>query len=200
MSTAQQVVVYDDCSGAYAVRLWWMLRWLGHQAVAVLDGGWSRWLREARPVSTQQPDPLPATFVAQPNPELIVTTEQIAAALGTDRYRLLDVRTRQRYQGEQEPIDPVAGHIPGAVNAPYPEYLDDQGNLLPAERLRTELLRATGGRSAQRVMCMCGSGVTAGIAILALEIAAMGEARLYPGSWSEWIRDPRRPVATGAEP
>jgi len=197
----RQVVVYDDVSGAYAVRLWWMLRWLGHEAVAVLDGGWTRWVREARPQTRAVPDPEPAAPRAgSSRPEWIVTTAGVQDALAGGQLRLLDVRVAERFRGELEPIDPVAGHIPGAINLPYPELLDVAGNLLPTEVLRARLLEALGETPAEQVAWMCGSGVTACEGILAMTVAGLGEGRLYAGSWSEWITDPQRPVVRGSQP
>jgi thiosulfate/3-mercaptopyruvate sulfurtransferase len=197
IEAGRQVLVYDDLSGAYAVRLWWMLRWLGHREVAMLDGGWRRWCREGYPVSRHVPKPLPVSFHSQPQDDLVVDSAELHSALGTSRYGLVDLRAAERYRGENEPIDPVAGHVPGAVNLPHVELLDAEGNLLSEGELAAKLKDVLGVVHAQNVVLMCGSGVTACLGILAARAAGLEEPKLYAGSWSEWIRDPRRPVALG---
>lgn len=189
------VVAYDDRSGAMAARLWWLLRWLGHDAVAVLNGGLAAWRQAGLPLDTAPAEPTPARFVAQPRPELIAEADELLSA--GDRLRLLDARAAPRFRGEVEPIDPVAGHIPGAVNHPFDRNLDADGRFLPRERLAEALRSALGGAPPAQVVSSCGSGVTACHTLLALEHVGLTGARLYPGSWSEWIRDPSRPVARG---
>lgn len=197
-----QLVAYDDAHGAFAARLWWLARWLGHPAAAVLDGGWQRWLAEGGRVSTTPPAPAAARppWKPQPTAQLWLTSEQVWQIVRGERPgRILDARAPARFRGEVEPLDPVAGHVPGAVNLPYAENVLEDGRFRPAETLRRRFLEVLGGRSAQEAVCMCGSGVTACHNLLAMEIAGLSGARLYPGSWSEWIRDPARPVARGTE-
>jgi thiosulfate/3-mercaptopyruvate sulfurtransferase len=191
----KQVVAYDDTGGNMAVRVWWLLRWLGHQAVAVLDGGWPHWKKAGKAIDTVLPRPSPAPFTGTPDAAMLLTTEAIAEDLGTGRWLLIDARTEERFRGEQEPIDPVAGHVPGAVNLPLHDNLGADGRFLPAAELRRRFTAVLGGRAPATAACMCGSGVTACHHLLAMEIAGLHGARLYAGSWSEWIRDPARPVA-----
>jgi len=195
-----QVVAYDDAGGAFAARLWWLLGWLGHDAVAVLDGGWSRWVREGRPVRSGIETRSPRTFVPRIRPERVVSADEVLQHLHDPAWRLLDARAPARYRGEQEPIDPVAGHIPGAVNAPFAENLTPDGTFRPSEQLRQRFEALLGDVPSERVVCYCGSGVTAAHNLLAMAHAGLPGARLYAGSWSEWITDPRRPVARGAAP
>ncbi len=192
-----QVVAYDDATGGIAARLWWLLRWLGHEAVAVLDGGWQAWTREGRPVSTELTRPEPAHFPARLRPELVLDAAAAAAWATDGRHRLVDAREATRYRGESEPIDAVAGHVPGALSAPYADNLGPDGRWLPPVDLARRYRALLGTAGAADTAVYCGSGVTAAHDILALAHAGLGEARLYAGSWSEWITDPRRPVATG---
>lgn len=195
-----QVVAYDDAGGAFAARLWWLLGWLGHEAVAMLDGGWSRWVREGRPVRSGIETQPSRTFVPRTRPERVVSADEVLQHLHDPSWRLLDARAPERYRGEQEPIDPVAGHIPGAVNAPFAENLTPEGTFRPPEQLRQRFEALLGDVPPERVICYCGSGVTAAHNLLAMAHAGLPGARLYAGSWSEWIADPRRPVARGAAP
>jgi thiosulfate/3-mercaptopyruvate sulfurtransferase len=192
-----QVVCYDGSGGAYAARLWWMLRYVGHAGVAVLDGGFAAWVEEGRPVSTATVTRPPSQFVAKPRPEMLIDARGVAAALARGK-RLVDVRGAERFAGTVEPIDPVAGHVPGAINLPYLQNLDAHGRFLPAAALAERWRLATGDVAGSDAICMCGSGVTACQQLLALEAAGIAGARLYAGSWSEWIRDPARPVARDA--
>ncbi|MCB1772957.1 MAG: sulfurtransferase [Gammaproteobacteria bacterium] len=194
-----QVIAYDDSGGTMAVRLWWLLRWLGHDRVAVLDGGWPQWVAGSHPQQTTANEPAASTrFSGEPDRSQVVTTDAIARQLetGANAIQLMDARTGERYRGEQEPIDPVAGHIPGAFNLPLTGNLGADGRFLPADELRARYLEAIGDRKPQSVAAMCGSGVTACHNLLAMEIAGLPGGRLYAGSWSEWIRDAKRPVAT----
>lgn len=192
----QQVVVYDASGGAMAVRLWWLLRWLGHEHVAVLDGGWPKWLAENRETSSTPAKTSHGDFSATPHDQLLVTTQQLVDNLHTPQWQLIDARTSERFNGEQEPIDPVAGHIPGAINLPLQDHLDDNGCFKNASELHALYSDRLGNKAPEECACMCGSGVTACHNLLAMEIAGLKGARLYAGSWSEWIRDPKRPVAT----
>ena len=191
------VVCYDGGSGAFASRLWWMLRWLGHDTVAVLDGGLAAWVAEGRPVTTDMAPARSATFVPRPRPEMVLDTDGVMRALA-DGETLVDLRGAERFAGKSEPLDAVAGHVPGAVNLPYLENLAPSGLFrAPAELAGLWRSRA-GGATVRAPVCMCGSGVTACQGLLALEAAGIHGGRLYAGSWSEWIRDPARPVARGA--
>jgi len=197
ISERTQVVAYDAGPGAYAARLWWILRWLGHDAVAVLDGGIAAWIAEGREVTTAEPARAPARFVARPRPEMLCAAEEIPGALARGA-ALVDVRGAERFRGEVEPIDAVAGHVPGAANLPYLENLGPDGRFRGPAALAAMWRERTGAAAGREVVCMCGSGVTACQGLLALESAGLTGGRLYAGSWSEWIRDPSRPVARGA--
>ena len=193
-----QAVVYDDLGGAFAVRLWWLLsHWLGHRRVAVLDGGLGAWTADGRALSTSPPPPASGTFTGQPNQDAWVRTTDLVANLKTGRLLVIDARASERFRGELEPIDPVAGHIPGAINLPLTGNLDQNGRFLSAKRLRERFLGASGGRPPTAVVHSCGSGVNACHNLLAMEIAGLQGSRIYAGSWSEWIRSPERPIATG---
>jgi thiosulfate/3-mercaptopyruvate sulfurtransferase len=189
-----EVVCYDDGDGMAAARLWWTVRWAGHPAVSVLDGGFAAWTAQNRPIEPGVAEPNPGDFVASPGqlPVLDATGAGELARTGV----LLDARTEIRYRGESEPVDPVAGHIPGAVNLPAARLDAPDGRLLPATRLR-EIFEAAGVRPGQ-VGAYCGSGITAAKTVLALTEAGFPDASLYVGSWSNWIADPSRPVATAS--
>ena len=193
----RQVVVYDDSYGAMAVRLWWLLRWLGHPAVALLDGGYPKWRKEQRPLTAVLPQPRKGQCACLPEHSQVVHAEEVLRASQTGEALLIDARPERRFTGEFEPLDPVAGHIPGAINWPFDENLDIDGTLLPPEALRENFQALLKGRAPWQVIHSCGSGVTACHNLLAMEVAGLSGSRLYPGSWSEWIRDPARPIATG---
>jgi thiosulfate/3-mercaptopyruvate sulfurtransferase len=203
-----QVVAYDQDTGAWASRLWWLLRWMGHEDVAVLDGGLARWQAEGRPIATTERAVTPRTFVARPQARAVADAGTVTGALtalsGADtargRARLLDARAPERYRGDVEPVDRVAGHIPGATNHFFKDNLDATGRFLPAETLRARFDRELQGATGEEVIVYCGSGVTACHNLLAMEHAGIHGARLYPGSWSEWSSDSERPVAKGDEP
>jgi len=192
------VVAYDGGNGMVAARLWWMLRWLGHTSVAVLNGGWQGWSAGGRPQSTAAPAPAAGTFRAGASRAHWVSTEEVALMIGQRRPTIVDARAAERFAGISEPIDPVAGHVPGAINHPATLNLDASGRFLAPAELRAQWLRTLGERASTDIVAMCGSGVSACQNLLAMEIAGLSGARLYPGSWSEWIRDRRRPIATGA--
>jgi thiosulfate/3-mercaptopyruvate sulfurtransferase len=195
-----QVVAYDNEGGIFASRLWWMLRWLGHDKVALLDGGLPGWRRAKLPLETEVRPFAPAQFVPRPRDEQ-VDTAYVLANLRSPRMLLLDARGEDRYAGENETLDPVAGHIPGALNRFYFDNLDDAGCFFkPADELRAEFVDLLDGREPTCVVQQCGSGVTACHNLLAMEIAGLSGSKLYPGSWSEWCSDPGRPVATGDQP
>jgi thiosulfate/3-mercaptopyruvate sulfurtransferase len=189
-----QVSAYDQDTGMFASRLWWLLRWLGHDRVAVLDGGFAKWIAERRPTSTGIEHKAPGHFVGAPRLEMVVGADEISDAMRTGGWRLLDARAPERYRGETEPLDKVAGHIPTAANHFFQQNLDDRGLFRAPDALRARLGAAIGETSPQHVMCYCGSGVTACHNLLALEHAGLSGAKLYPGSWSEWSSDPSRPV------
>jgi len=191
----KQVVVYDDAFGAMAARLWWLLRWLGHDTVALLDGGLPRWQREGHPMTRDLPAIQPTTFVPRPRNDMLVDADFVARVVKDGSWLVLDARAEERFNGEIEPLDPVAGHIPGAVNMPFEDNLHVSGRFESPEHLRKLYQGQMQQVKAEHVIQMCGSGVTACHNILAMEHAGLAGARLYAGSWSEWIRDPRRPVA-----
>jgi thiosulfate/3-mercaptopyruvate sulfurtransferase len=208
-----QAVVYDESNGSFAARAWWLLRWLGHAKVAVLDGGMSAWLRaggalesgEPSRAAAERPAPRPgATHSGAAGPgavqvdrRAVLGTEELIAALDNPRTLLIDARAAERFSGAVEPIDPVAGHIPGAANHPFSANLRADGRFLPPEELERRWRDRLAGTSPADVIVMCGSGVTACHNLLALERAGFAGAKLYAGSWSEWIRDPHRPVVRG---
>ena len=192
-----RAVVYDEVSGPFAARLWWLLRWLGHGEAAVLDGGWRAWRAAGLPVTPAAVTPAPAVFMPRPADDRWVGAGFVERVLRRGGWVLVDARAAERFAGAVEPLDPVAGHIPGARNRPFAANLDGAGRLRPAAELRRDFTGLLGAVPPARVIHMCGSGVTACHNILAMEAAGLGGARLYAGSWSEWIRDPRRPVATG---
>ena len=193
-----QVVVYDDAGGAIAARLWWLLRWLGHEAVAVLEGGWSRWCEAGGEQQKAVPVTLPSSFIGQPDNRMWLTTDQLQEALAKGEIVLIDARAPERFSGEVEPIDPVAGHIPEAVNHSFQNNLNRVGLFKPADHLRLAFEPLLHGHPPQQVVHMCGSGVTACHNLLAMEIAGLKGSRLYAGSWSEWIKDRERPGVRSA--
>ncbi len=194
ISRTTQVVVYDDDGGMYAVRLWWLLRWLGHDRVAVLDGSMRRWVAEGRPSVTEVPERAPAVF----NIDLrdgVVSAAEVEANLAKNEFVLIDARGPDRFRGENETLDPVGGHIPGARNRCFRDNLDEQGGFRSAAELRQQYLALLAGAEPAQTVMYCGSGVTACHNLLAMEIAGLPGTRLYAGSWSEWCSDPARPVA-----
>ncbi len=193
VATDRQVVVYDNVSGAMAARAWWMLRWIGHDAVAVLDGGLQSW---SEPLSTgREPAVAPGDLSLRPSLTQTITVESLVSRISSDSAPvLLDARAYNRWAGREEPIDTVAGHIPGAACMPFQENLDNDGYFKSAEALRARFLETC--QADEEVVCYCGSGVTAAHNILAMRIAGLPEPALYVGSWSGWITNPERPVAT----
>ncbi len=188
------VVVYDGGDGMSAARAWWTLRWAGHRPVRLLHGGFPAWLAAGLPTSTDEPTPAPGDVAVRPGALPVLDAAAAARLAAADDGVLLDVRAAPRYRGEHEPIDPVAGHVPGAVNLPAPEYVTD-GRFPAAEALRDRFATA-GVATGVPVGAYCGSGVTAAQAVLALHLAGRRDAALYVGSWSNWVADPDRPVAT----
>lgn len=200
IDASTQVVAYDDVGGALAAaRLWWMLRWLGHDQAAVLDGGWQAWPQEGRATRGGIEHRSPRQFVPHARPELVLDANDVLGCIGDPTFRLLDTRSLERYRGENEVIDPIAGRIPGAISAPYPENLDADGRFKSREALRVKYQALLGDLRADQAAFYCGSGGTAPLNVLALLHAGLGEAKLYAGSWSDWILDPDRSIKTGAE-
>jgi thiosulfate/3-mercaptopyruvate sulfurtransferase len=195
LGASDQVVCYDGGPGAMAARLWWMLRWVGHEAVAVLDGGYAKWVTEERPVTAEAPRFPPTTYPGRVRPEMAVDVSHVARHLGKEL--ILDARAAPRWRGEAEPIDPEAGRIPGSLNRFNGGNLTAQGVHKPAAQLRAEYEAVLAGRGPAEVVHSCGSGVAACHNLLAMEIAGLRGGRLYAGSWSEWIADPQRPRERG---
>jgi len=195
VSNDKQVVGYDNAGGVYASRLWWMLRWMGHQSVAVLDGGWQAWLAAGQPVTTAVPAPTPARFTGTARSST-VDAKYVLDHLQSPDMVLIDARANDRYHGRNETIDPVGGHIPGALNRFFKDNLTPQGFFKSPEQLREDFKPFVGNGSPEGIVSQCGSGVTACHNLLAMEIAGLKGGRLYPGSWSEWIADPTRPRTT----
>jgi thiosulfate/3-mercaptopyruvate sulfurtransferase len=192
------LVAYDDAGGMYAARLWWLARWIGLTRVAVLDGGWTKWVAEGRPVTHDVPPPRPrGQLVPRPDPARVATADEILAHLHDGSRLVVDARAPERYRGDVEPIDRVAGHVPGAANRFYKANLNPDQSLRPAADLRQEFEALLAGRPASALIHQCGSGITACANLLAMEHAGLTGSRLYAGSWSEWIADPARPVAKG---
>lgn len=194
-----QVVMYDADAGMFASRMWWTLRYMGHTAAAVLDGGWTKWVREERPQRAGDETRQPATFTGQPQDKLRLSVQDVEALVDDPSTLLIDARAAERFEGRNEPIDRAPGHIPGAVNHFFRRNATDEGVMLSPDALRHQFAEVIGNRSPERVVMYCGSGVTACQNLLAMEHAGLTGARLYPGSWSEWSSDPRRPVETGPE-
>ncbi len=195
ITSGVQVVAYDQDNGMFASRLWWLLRWLGHDTVAVLDGGLKKWLAEGRPTTSGIEHNPPREFIGSPRVDMKVDANMVASLTANRDWRGVDARAPERYRGETEPIDKKAGHIPGAVNHFFGWNVDEAGTFRTPEELRAKLGEAIGTQiAADHIVCYCGSGVTACHNLLALEHAGITGAKLYPGSWSEWSSDPERPV------
>jgi thiosulfate/3-mercaptopyruvate sulfurtransferase len=194
-----QVIAYDQDTGSFASRLWWMLRYMGHDAVAVLDGGFARWVREARPTRAGVESRAPAPFAGKPRTAMRLTANQVWTRLDDPSMTLVDARAPERFEGRTEPLDRVPGHIPGARNHFYKNNVAEDGTMLPPEILRQNFDRLLGETPPSQVTLYCGSGVTACHNLLAMEHAGLTGMKLYPGSWSEWSSDTDKPVATGPE-
>ncbi|WP_031433571.1 sulfurtransferase [Methylomarinum vadi] len=194
---SSQVVVYDDAGGAFAGRMWWLLRCMGHDRVALLDGGLPQWRREGHSLTTALPKIRKTHFRAYLDSKQWLSARQVEDGLATRSITLIDARPPERFRGEQEPIDPIAGHVPKALNRPFQQNLNKQGCFLPADRLKQQFLELLAKRDDRQVVHMCGSGVTACHNLLAMEIAGLPGSKLYAGSWSEWIRNKNRGIAKG---
>jgi len=196
----RQLIVYDDQGGMFAGRLWWLARWLGHRAVAVLDGGLPAWTKAGFPLTRELPKAdRDGRLGDRPSLVRMIDAPAVLANIDSRECLLVDARSPERYRGEIEPLDPVAGHIPGATNRPFQQNLRPDGRFKPAEVLRGEFATLLAGRAPGQVIQQCGSGVSACHNIIAMELAGLNGSALFPGSWSEWCADPARPVATGAE-
>jgi len=197
IGSGAQVVMYDQDSGLFASRMWWMLRYMGYEGAAVLDGGWAKWLKEGRPVREGEETRAMAAFIGRPRQELLVGVSDVEARLGDPRVLLVDARGPERFEGRSEPVDRTPGHIPGAINHFYKANVTDEGVMLPPDTLRRQFADMLGDRAPEQVVMYCGSGVSACQNLLAMEHAGLKGTKLYPGSWSEWSSDPQRPVETG---
>lgn len=193
------IVAYDDVGGQFASRLWWMARWIGLENIYLLDGGITKWIAEGRALSKDVPVPQPVALQANPNPLMMWSAAEVQAHLDDPQFALIDARAPERYRGEVEPIDPVAGHIPGAVNRFNKLNLNDNLTLRPAAEIRREFQELVSNKSPENVLHQCGSGVTACLNIFAMEYAGLVGSKLYAGSWSEWIADPARPIVKGSK-
>jgi thiosulfate/3-mercaptopyruvate sulfurtransferase len=191
-----QVVAYDQDAGPYASRLWWMLRYMGHDAVAVLDGGWARWIREGRPTRSGEEQRPPAAFTPRIRKQMHVTVDKVAKSIGDPGVLFVDARSPERFEGQPDPLDDVSGHIPGARNRFYKSNVAEDGTMRPADAIRADFMRILDDHSADQVVMYCGSGITACQNLLAMEHAGLHGAKLFAGSWSEWESDPKRPVET----
>ena len=189
-----QVIAYDQEAGAFASRFWWMLRYLGHDAVAVLDGGFAKWTREGRPVRGGVETRRPAGFTPRLRTEMRVTADETLAHLGDPSVLLIDARSPDRYAGKPDPLDTIYGHIPGARNRYYRDNVSEAGTMRSGRELRTDFEKVLAGTPANQVVMYCGSGITACHNLLAMEHSGLHGARLFAGSWSEWESDPSRPV------
>ena len=195
VTSGVQVVGYDNAAGVYASRLWWLLRWLGHDEVAVLDGGWNAWLAAGGPTTNEVPTAAPANFSPQVR-DMNVDAAYVLENLNSGNMQVIDARSNDRFHGQNETIDPVGGHIPGALNRFFKNNVGDDGRFRPGLELKGEFETLIGNTPVKNIVHQCGSGVSACHNLLAMELAGMGGSRLCPGSWSEWVADPSRPDAT----
>ena len=197
IAAATQVAIYDQDAGSYASRLWWMLRYLGHEAAAVVDGGWAKWLREGRAVRAGDEARLAVSFHGRRRKDRRALVDEVERMVGNPDVLLVDARAPERFEGVSEPLDRTPGHIPGAVNHFYRRNVTEDGVMLSPDALRRQFTETLAGQPADRVVMYCGSGVTACHNLLAMEHAGLRDAKLYAGSWSEWSADPGRPVERG---
>ncbi len=197
ISQSTQVIAYDASTGSFASRLWFLLRFYGHKNVAVLDGGFAQWCKRSFSVESGWIDNQPAEFTGSPNITMVTSTNEVFQNLGNPEYLLIDARAPERYSGAQETIDIKAGHNPGAVNRYYGMNITSEGLFRPPEELHTEFQQLTKAYKPQNISVYCGSGITSTHHLLAMAVAGLPQVKLYAGSWSEWIRDPTHPIATG---
>jgi thiosulfate/3-mercaptopyruvate sulfurtransferase len=197
VGNSSQIICYDDMSGAFAARMWWLLKWLGHNNIAVLDGGLDKWTSAGLGVDTNIEKRSPGTFNGQPNNDMWVDIEFVQKELSEDKITLLDARSSERFTAQDSKTDPVAGHVPGALSFPFSGNLTKQGVFLPKDELRQRFASSASSSDSKEAIAMCGSGVTACHNLLAMSVAGLPMLRLFVGSWSEWIKDKSRPVATG---
>ncbi len=200
VNNTTQIIAYDGQGGQFAARLWWLARWLGHSVVAVLDGGWPAWLAIGGAVETASATPQRGSFTETTSLVSLVGAPEVLKSLAERNRLILDARLAERYRGEQDPIDPVAGHIPGALNRPWTQNLTPEQRFKSPEQLRAEFDSLLQTHAPELIVHQCGSGVTACHNVLAMDVAGVAGSALYAGSWSEWIADPSRPVRTGAVP
>ncbi len=198
VTSTSRIVAYDDVGGQYAARLWWMTRWIGHSGGAVLDGGWSKWTAEGRPVDTLAPEPKAGEVNVTLDTSLLAKIDEVEVLVTNGASGIIDARTPERYRGEVEPLDPVAGHIPGAKNHFFKNNLKENLTLKSPDELRMAFSSVGITPDSSSIIHQCGSGITACVNLLAMEHAGLTNSRLFVGSWSEWCADPKRPVANGA--
>ncbi len=194
VSNTSTIVTYDDVGGQFASRLWWMARWIGLSNAVLLDGGIPKWIADGHPLSAEVPAPVPAPLRGRADPLMLWNAADVLAHIGDTNFPLIDARAAERYRGEIEPIDPVAGHIPSAANRFYKSNLNADLTFRPADEIRSEFAVLTDHKPAQNVVHYCGSGVTACANLFAMEYAGLSGSKLFAGSWSEWVSDPARPV------
>ena len=196
VSNTSTIVAYDDVGGQFASRLWWMARWIGLTKIFLLDGGIPKWIAEGRALATDVPAPSPAPLRGNANPLMVWSATELAAHIEDANISVIDARAAERYRGEVEPIDPVAGHIPGALNRFYKANLNADLTFRAADEIKNDFAKLTNDQSSANVVHYCGSGVTACANIFAMEYAGLPGSKLFAGSWSEWVSDPSRPVVT----
>lgn len=199
VSNTSTIVAYDDVGGQFASRLWWMARWIGLTDVVLLDGGIPKWIVDGHQLSTEVPSPVPAPLRGHADPLMLWNAADVLAHIGDNNISLIDARAAERYRGEIEPIDPIAGHIPGAANRFYKSNLNADLTFRSADEIRSEFTALTNRKQAANVVHYCGSGVTACANLFAMEYAGLSGSKLFAGSWSEWVSDPARPVNQSAK-
>ena len=198
ISESTQVIAYDDMNGGLAAaRAWWLLRYVGHRFAAVLNGSWQSWVAAQYPVRSGEESREAAQFIGHPHPQMIVGADSVSSLAASPDWAIIDSRSAVRYRGDEEPLDPIAGHIPGARNYDWQNNFDSSGRLLPPDQLREQMQKILGGAPPEQAVYYCGSGVTSAFNVLVMEAVGLTGAKLYPGSWSEWCSDPARPIATG---
>ena len=199
VENSSQVITYDDSGGIFGARMWWMLQWLGHKNVALLDGGWQSWLRKGGEIESVS-KPLQGTSFRTIIKNNHVSETYLLNNINNPEMCLIDARASSRYEGKDEKIDPVAGHIPGSINRPYEKNLNSQGFFKNKNELRFEFSQLFEIAAKKEVIHSCGSGISACHNLLAMEIAGLPNSKLFPGSWSSWISDPKRPISSGKDP